>query len=86
MRGERVIQYAAALGIIALWGVLQILDARSETYTVPKEATVVVFLAAGFTFGFDKVAGFYTQIRRGQNGPPPPAAPPIDKESGTDDG
>lgn len=78
MRGERFIQYAAALGIIALWGVLQILDAQSQTYSVPKEATFVAFVAAGFLFGFDKVAGFYAAVRRGAS--PPPPAPTKEKD------
>lgn len=76
MRGERFVQYAAALGVIVLWGVLQILDARSESYSVPQGVTFIAFAAVGFLFGFDKVAGFYTTLRRG--GTPPSPAP--DKE------
>lgn len=71
MRGERLIQTAAALGVLVVWAVLQILDARSETYGVPQEMTVIAFLAAGFLFGVD-VAGLLRAWRGRQNGTPEP--------------
>lgn len=80
MRGERFIQYAAALAIITLWGVLQILDARSETYGVPSGVTYIAFAAAGFVFGFDKVAKLVPWARRSDE----PERPPTPKETSTD--
>ena len=53
MRGERLVQTAAALGVLVVWAALQIIDARSETYGVPQEVTVIAFIAAGFLFGVD---------------------------------
>lgn len=53
MKGERLVQTAAALGVLVVWAVLQILDARSETYGVPTEVTWITFLAAGSLFSID---------------------------------
>jgi hypothetical protein len=56
VKGERLIQTAAALFVLCVWALAQILDARSETYGVPQEMTVIAFLAAGFLFGVDVAA------------------------------
>jgi hypothetical protein len=78
VKGERFIQYAVALAVVALWGALQIVDAQLETYSAPQGATVICFTAVGFLFGFDKVAALisaWTGRRNGNGNTPPPSTP-----------
>lgn len=69
MRGEKLVQYAVALGIISVWLFLVIVDSNSDNYSVPKELSAAAFFATGFVLGIDKLAQLITAWRR--NGNPP---------------
>jgi uncharacterized membrane protein YdbT with pleckstrin-like domain len=69
VKGERLVQTAAALGVLVVWAVLQIIDARSETYGVPQEVTVIAFVAAGFLFSTD-IGSLIRAWRGRSNGEP----------------
>jgi hypothetical protein len=64
VKGERLVQYAVALGIVAVWLFLVIVDSRSDTYSVPKEVSAVAFFAVGFFLGFDKLVSLVQAWRR----------------------
>ena len=71
MRGEKLVQYAVALGIISVWLFLVIVDSNSDTYSVPKELSAAAFFATGFVLGFDKLVALVVAWRRQGNGTPP---------------
>jgi hypothetical protein len=68
VKGERLVQYTVALVIISAWLFAVIIDARSDTYSVPKEVSALAFFATGFVLGMDKVVALVNAWRR--NTPP----------------
>ena len=69
MRGERLLRLAAALGVLVIWAVAVILDARSDAYALPMEVSVMAVIASGAIFGADLIVAII-HAWRGRGDPP----------------